>query len=65
MSRHIDLIALAVLLIALAFVSRVQDAVHLTLNRSGIFRLHASHPLIVVPHMPAVPRVARLPLVQY
>ena len=33
MSRHIDLIALAVLLIALAFVSRVQDAVHLTLNR--------------------------------
>ncbi len=61
MSRHIDLIAVAALLLSFALVGHVHNAVQMGLSQTRL-RIHSlSHLNITPPHVPAVPRMPRLP----
>jgi hypothetical protein len=65
MSRHIDLIAVGALVLAFAFATRVHEVMHARVAQSGLFRVHAINPVVIVPpRMPAVPSPPRW-LVQY
>jgi hypothetical protein len=66
MSRHIDLIAVAVLLLAFAVAARLHEVAQLSAVHTRMFRLRPISPVVIVaPHAPAVPRFPRLPRVQY
>jgi len=61
-SRHVDLIAVAALLLSFALVGHVRNAVQMGLSQTRLFRIHTlSHMTISPPHVPPVPRVPRLP----
>jgi hypothetical protein len=63
-SKHVDLIAIAALLLAFAFAERLQEAMHLSFGQARLFRVRALNPIVIVPpHVPAVPRVPHLPRV--
>jgi hypothetical protein len=54
MSKHVDLLAIAVLLLAFAFAARVHE----------VLSLHFAHPIVIrPPHVPPLPRFSHLPRV--
>jgi len=64
MSKHIDLIAVAALLLAFAFAERVHGLMQVHLLQARVFRMHAIRPLVISPpQVPAVPRLPHLPRV--
>jgi hypothetical protein len=66
MSKHVDLIAVGVLLVAFAFAASVHDMVHISLGQAGMFRVRAMNPIVVTPpRMPMPPRLPHLPRVSY
>jgi hypothetical protein len=64
MSKHVDLIAVGVLLVAFAFAASLHDMVYIGLGQGGMFRVRAVNPIVVVPpRMPMPPRMPHLPRV--
>ncbi len=66
MSRHIDLIAVAALLLSFALVGHIHNALQMGLSQTRLFRIHSlgnatGHMNITPPHVPAAPRMPRLP----
>ena len=59
MSRHIDLIAVGVLLLGFAFAAHVHDAVHMGQGHLRLMRIRTMNPVIVAP--PAAPSVPHFP----
>jgi hypothetical protein len=50
MAKHIDLLAVGVLLLAFLFAARIQEAIHLGGGSVRLIRIHAIDPVVVVPH---------------
>jgi hypothetical protein len=64
MSKHIDLIAIAFLLIAFAFAARFHDALRAGKAQQRFLELRQVRPVLTSPPCPpAMPRLARLPSV--
>jgi hypothetical protein len=61
MSKHVDLIAVSVLLLAFAFAARVHELASLEIARTHVFRTFPARPIIVAPHVPRAPRFPHLP----
>jgi hypothetical protein len=59
MSKHVDLIALGLLLLAFAFFARLHEVASMEIARNHVFRAFPVRPIVVVP--PHVPRPPRLP----
>jgi hypothetical protein len=61
MSKHVDLIAVGVLLLAFAFVWRLHDVVHLHIASANVMRVRPMSPFVVSPpHVPALPRLPHI-----
>lgn len=64
MSRHIDLWAVAALLLAFAIGSQIHAAIHLGAMPVQLLRIHTINPIVVrPPHPPAVPHIPHFPRV--
>ena len=68
MSKHVDLIAVAVLLCAFAFAARVHELVSVEIARTHVLRVFPDRPIVTAPppapHSPSVPRFPHFPYVQ-
>jgi hypothetical protein len=66
MSKNIDLIAVATLILAFMFAAHVHQMAQISMARSRLFNVRPVHPIVVSPpRVPAVPRFAHWPRVQY
>jgi hypothetical protein len=62
MSKHVDLIAVGVLLCVFAFAARVHELVSLEITRTHVLRVLPQRPMVTAPpHAPHTPRVPRFP----
>lgn len=61
MSRHIDLVAVAALVLAFVLAARVHDSLRTGMWQGRLFRIHRMTPVIVAPRVPVAPRLPRLP----
>lgn len=58
MSKHVDLIAVAILLLVVALTSRMHDALRSGQASLQFIRIGAGSPIVIAPpRVPAVPRV--------
>jgi hypothetical protein len=65
MCKHVDLIAVGVLLCAFAIAARVHEVVSLEIARTHVIRVLPERPIVVAPpHAPHAPRLAHFPHVQ-
>jgi hypothetical protein len=50
MSKHVDLIAIAVLLLAFAFAVRIHDKLHSAMGHVRIYQVRPVNPIVVAPY---------------
>jgi hypothetical protein len=65
MSKHVDLIAVGVLLLAFAFVTRLHEVASIGIAQTRVFRVLPVSPIIVAPSCVPPPRFPHLPSVHY
>jgi len=66
MSKNIDLIAVAALILAFLFAAHLHRMAQISMARSRVFNVRPIHPIVISPpRVPAVPRFSRWPRVQY
>lgn len=66
MSKNIDLIAVAALILAFMFAAHVHQMMQVSVARSRVFNVRPIHPIVVSPpRVPAVPHFSHWPRVQY
>jgi hypothetical protein len=62
MSKHVDLIAIAFLLLAFVFAGRLHGTFYVHPGRPGVVRVNPVDPMsLTPPRLPPVPRFPRLP----
>jgi hypothetical protein len=64
MSKHVDLIAVAALLLAFALAARIHEVASVHLIGAGVFRVKPpNHFVVAPPRVPPWPHIPRLPRV--
>jgi len=61
MSKHVDLIAVGVLLCAFAFAARVHELASVEIARTHVLRVLPERPIVTAPPAPHIPRAPRFP----